>query len=106
MNEEIKKVLYRWFDIKFSAYDRLEHDGSIYLYYDGEEYADIRILKKHEIIAYKSSIYEEFFQIISLDRYVFEGAISKWVGDTFNLKGFTPASWDVKKMKLLEIPLI
>ena len=93
MNDmNIDNVIYKWFDMKYQTYDKLETDESIYLYYEGDEYIDIMIDKKSNSIYYKWEFWEEFSGVFPIQRIYFEWIIFKWVGDTFNLKGFTPTA--------------
>ena len=90
MTQEIEKILYKWFEMKYQTYDKLEYDDSIYLYYEGQKYADIVIYKKHNNIYYNSYFKNEFSEIFPIELDEFNQFISKWVEDTFNLRGFTP----------------
>ena len=103
-NINIEKVIYKWFEMTYQTYDNLEHDDSIYLYYEGERYAEIRIDKKSKFIDYNWKFYEEFSEIIHIERNVFQGFMSKWVEDTFNLKGFTTEYPAYTPGYLLKIP--
>lgn len=103
MNEiTLDMAINKWFDMKLKAYDKLEHDNSIYLY-DDQEYADIRIDKSRKILYYNFEISQEFFRIFSIKQYEFEKFMSQWVKDTFNLTGlaFYPRSgYSLQKLKV------
>jgi hypothetical protein len=105
-NINIEQVINKWFEMKLKTYDRLEYDDSINLYYEGQEYADIRIHKKFKLIYYKWELYEEFSEIIPLHYSEFEEFMIKWVEDTFGLKGFTPYELASFGWTGLKIPLV
>lgn len=107
MTDETKKILYKWFNLKYDTYDKLERDGSIYLYYEGEEYAEIVIDKKREIIDYYIwSTFKEFWQIIPIKESEFENIMSEWVENTFGLKGYAPSVYSSIDSLPFKIPLI
>lgn len=86
-NTEITQVIYKWFGMKYETYDKLEHNGSIYLYYKGETNPEIRIDIKNKHLYFIWNVYIEFSQIISVEINDFKPGICKWVEDTFNLTG-------------------
>lgn len=104
--EEIKldKIISKWFDIKYQTYSKLEHNGTIYLYYDGEEYADIRIDAKYERLFYNRKLYLEISLIISLQQYEFEDFMITWVENTFKLNELVGAYYFSEFSDKLKIP--
>lgn len=104
--DETIKLINKWFDLKYDTYDNLEYDGSIYLYYKGEIYADIRIIKSHKLIVYKSNFYEEFSNVISINYFDFNYFISRWIEKKFNLIGLVAHNPNISGNILLKVPLI
>ena len=88
-NINIEEIIYKWFDMKYQTYNKLDRDGSIYLSNEGNEYADIWIDKKSKYIFYEWELYKEFYELIPLEYLEFEKFMDKWVEHTFGLKGFT-----------------
>lgn len=98
-------AMYRWFEMKYRTYDKLEHGNSIYLYYDGEEYADIRILNKNNLVIYNIKFYDEFSELFPIELNDFEEIILNWIKDTFNLNDIINILVRYGRAKTLKTPL-
>lgn len=88
MTNETKQILYRWFDMKYDTYDKLERDGSIYLYEKNKKYIDIVIIKEKKMLHFNPDIYDEWCEMIPTGRDDFARFLSEWVEDTFHFNGF------------------
>lgn len=89
-NIDLERAISMWFNMKYELYNKLDHDDSIYFYYEGHKFAEIRIDKKYKFIYYKWDFRDEFFEVFPTQIGQFKEFITKWVGDTFGLMGFSP----------------
>lgn len=85
MKDKLEDIIYKWLLIKFENYNEIEYDDSIYLYDDGQKYADIRINKRHNWVNYNISFWEEFSETFSLDYGEFKRIMSNWIKKTLNV---------------------
>lgn len=108
----IEDAAYRWFDMKYKIYDKLEYEGSIYCYYadsnyleyDGEKFAEIRISSASSRVYYITTLYDEFYDIFKISRVFFESILTKWVESTFSFDHVTPVYFDGVYQPTLRIP--
>lgn len=83
---DIEIAIHKWFDMNYITYDKLEHDNSIYLYYQGNKYADIRINNDRKVICFNPKLLEEFCTIFPSKRWNFNEFICDWVELKFNME--------------------
>jgi hypothetical protein len=81
---KIKRFLYR----KFEELELVERNNGNYLYlrYDNEEYAQIRIDKKSGRVFYSKRLRDKINKIFRLEEIDFKILLKSWVEDTFQIE--------------------
>lgn len=83
-NEEF---IVKWLNMKYLTYNKLEHKGSVYLYYDNMDYADIRIDRNQGVIYYEWTFWLEFQSISNIKLRLFKLVMRDWATNVFKLQG-------------------
>lgn len=112
-NADISKYIYKWFDMIYQSYDRLDYNGfayrypikSIYLYDNGSEYADIVISMVIKPSYYNIKLYNEFYVIFPLNQLLFEHYMTEWVKSKFNLDYVDFSTEQISSTSMLKLPL-
>lgn len=112
-NEDIRKYIYKWFDMIYQSYDRLDYNGfvfrypikSIYLYDNGSEYADIVISMVIKPSYYNIKLYDEFYVIFPLKQLLFEHYMTEWAKSKFNLDYVDFSTEQISSTSMLKLPL-
>lgn len=93
--------------IRYNSYLKLEYKNSIYLYYDGLDYAEIRIDRNDGWVYCNYKFWDDFSQTFEYSKSNFDKFIKNWCGDVFdvNVEQVTiPASYSTVKLLLPNKP--
>lgn len=94
----------KWFDLNYTMYDKMFNKNSVYLYYHGDQYANIRIDKKYKVIYYYYGFYKEFSLIFNQSIEKLDYYMGRWIEDSFGLVGFEIIDCMIPDLSPLEIP--